>query len=71
MTTIPAPVQKSHQCGWGTIATPPTMKPTMMIETATQEAGRPWCSSCPYDTPGLRVKAVRPGVSRGVRHGPR
>ena len=40
MTTIPAPVQKSHHFGLGTIAIPPTTKPTMMIETATQD-GRP------------------------------
>src|ERR1039457_2896589 len=51
MTTIPAPVQKSHQIGCGTIAAPPTVKPMMMTETATQEAGRPWCASCSCGRP--------------------
>ena len=38
-------------------AIPPMMKPTMMSVTATQETGRPWCSSCPYVWP---VCASRP-----------
>ena len=41
MTTIPVPTQKSHHFGCGTIATPPTINPTMMTETATQEERRP------------------------------
>src|SRR5580692_4532275 len=45
-TTIPAPVQKSHQVGPMGIAIPPTIKPATMIETATQETGRPWCVAC-------------------------
>src|SRR5580692_7260947 len=45
-TTIPAPVQKSHQVGPMGSAIPPTMKPATMIETATQETGRPWCVAC-------------------------
>jgi len=40
-TTIPVPSQNSHQIGPTGSAIPPTVKPTMMMETATQEAGRP------------------------------
>ena len=41
-SAIAAPVQNSHQVGWGTIPAPPTMKPMVMIVTATHETGRPW-----------------------------
>ena len=51
ITTIPTPVQNSHQVGPMGSAIPPTMKPTMMMETAAYEAGRPWNSSWTYDGP--------------------
>src|SRR5215472_5248813 len=56
-TTMATPTQNSTQFGPMGSAIPPMTKPMTMIVTATQEAGRPWNSSCPYDWP---VCASRP-----------
>src|SRR6266851_9652995 len=42
---IPAPTQKSHQTGPRTRPNPPTRHAAMMMDTATQDTGRPWCDT--------------------------
>ncbi len=67
MTTIAAPVQNSHQVGPIGSAIPPTTKPMMMIAATVQEARPAMVRHLPGCLAGLRIQAVRSGISRHRR----
>src|SRR5215472_417152 len=42
---IPTPTQNSHQIGPRIRPNPPTRHAAIMMDTATQDTGRPWCDT--------------------------